>query len=536
MAQKERDAASIERLLDRLPVAAALFDGEDRLVYWNPALGELAPEGWDGPEVGLTHGELTCCLGLGNGTDGVAGEHSAEAGEPPHGVPIRWLRSETHPLPDGRVMRVWVEHAAYRGQLRFLERTAEILEHIARGFGVPDILERIAGLVDAHVPGVETAILLFEQDGRVSIGSLRGGTRLMRAAMATILAADAEQAPEDGVEPWQPTPGDVVARYGETARGFGLPLVDWRVLTQVPATKTSGILLVHMSDADAYQAARHAPVLDRAAQLATLALERGQRDRMAQLARDSAEVASRAKSDFMAKMSHELRTPLNAIIGFASMIESGFPGGTRERHKEYGSAIVQSGHHLLMIINDILDITRIEAGQVAMNDEPSSLAELWAGCREIVLTRAAEREIRIEDGDVEGIHVLCDPTKVRQCILNLVSNAIKFSPRGGTVRLSAAGLDSGQVNFTVGDDGCGMSAEELVQAMKPFGQVERAGRTENSGVGLGLPITKALMELHNGDLAIASRPGAGTAATLVFPEWRRLPLHTAAPGAAVLPA
>jgi len=242
-------------------------------------------------------------------------------------------------------------------------------------------------------------------------------------------------------------------------------------------------------------------------------------------ARAEADAASRAKSEFLANMSHELRTPLNAIIGFAEVIQQETFGPAGPRYREYASDIHGSGRHLLQVINDILDLTKVEAGQMLLHEVRLDPALVMQGCVRLIKPRAAKSNVRIYTAFDPHLPVLlADEARVRQIGLNLLSNAVKFTRAGGRVSIST-GLDGrGGIAIAVTDTGIGMTADEIAIALEPFRQVTSSLSRTNEGTGLGLPLTKTLVELHGGRLDIASAPGRGTTVTVTFPPARSLAL------------
>jgi signal transduction histidine kinase len=244
-------------------------------------------------------------------------------------------------------------------------------------------------------------------------------------------------------------------------------------------------------------------------------------DRQMSEARRLAEEANRAKSDFLANMSHELRTPLNAIIGFAEVIGNEVLGPLRDRrYLEYVNDIRASGLHLLSIINDVLNMSKIEAGKAELVPEQLPVARMIAAAVRVMHERAAGRGIELA---ADGLEIHADEQAMRQILLNLLSNAIKFSEIGGAVavRAAAAAADAGQVVITVEDHGVGMTAEELERALQPFGQVAAGTSRAYGGVGLGLPICKGLVDAQGGTLTITSARGSGTTVRIVMPAYDR---------------
>ncbi len=232
------------------------------------------------------------------------------------------------------------------------------------------------------------------------------------------------------------------------------------------------------------------------------------------------EEASKAKSDFLANVSHELRTPLNAIIGFSEMIRDAVLGPVDARYREYGSYITESGRHLQKIINDILDISKIEGGRLMLREEIVSIGESVGACRRIVVAMANAAEVTLAVSLPRALPPLrLDPMRFQQILLNLMSNAVKFTPAGGRVTVTA-GMERDGAVIAVEDTGVGMKAEDIATALEPFGQIEGPLTRRFDGTGLGLPLAKALVELHGGRLEIASAPGEGTTVRIRLPPER----------------
>jgi signal transduction histidine kinase len=253
------------------------------------------------------------------------------------------------------------------------------------------------------------------------------------------------------------------------------------------------------------------------------------------LARRRAEAANQAKSAFLANMSHELRTPLNAILGFSEIIRDKIFGNDADRYADYAADIHRSGFHLLNIVSDILDITRIEAGKLEVREEKVKLGAIFAESLRAVTQQAVKAGVLLTPAVPDiGATISGDKTKLIQIVINLLSNAIKFTPQGGSVAVSAARDGDGGLMVTIRDTGIGMSNHEVRDALEVFRQVDNGVGRRYEGTGLGLPLALKLMELHGGSLTIDSVPQRGTAVTLHFPSERIVwdVSHTAKPAAA----
>jgi signal transduction histidine kinase len=241
-------------------------------------------------------------------------------------------------------------------------------------------------------------------------------------------------------------------------------------------------------------------------------------------ARQDAEKASTAKSEFLAKISHEIRTPLNAIIGFSEvMMDERFGPIGNDRYRQYLRDIHTSGEHLISLLNDLLDLSKIEAGKLDLTFVTLNLNDIVQQCVAIMQEEANRQRVIVRTAlNAKLPPVVADARSVRQIALNILSNSIKFTGAGGQVIVSTAVNDEHEVSLRVRDTGVGMSERELQTALEPFRQLATTSRWGTSGTGLGLPITKALAEANHARFRISSEVDAGTLVEVAFPATRVL--------------
>jgi two-component system, cell cycle sensor histidine kinase PleC len=418
--------------------------------------------------------------------------------------------------------------AAPPSDARLLDELNAVVERIATGSGLHETLERIAQAVERYAAPAICAIELVDSaTGRLRNGASPSLPEVYRLTVHGL--AVGPQAGACGTAVYRRAA--VVVRDVETDPLF----TDYRALANELGVRACWSLPI-MDDGGtpiATFALYHRQPCEPSDEewrfvngmsgFVRLALMQYRREQALRAAKEAAEAASRAKSQFLAHMSHELRTPLNAILGFSEVIREQMMGEVGPRYRDYAGDINKAGQHLLSLINDVLDLAKVEVGRLELIEEPLILPDLIGGCRHLVSETAMRAGVTMAStmpADLPPISA--DRLRIKQVVLNLLSNAIKFTPEGGEVRIEAALEPDGDLRLTVADTGIGMRPEDVSIALAPFGQLEDPMHRKRQGTGLGLPLAKTLVEMHGGTLGVDTELGRGTAVNILLPRHRVL--------------
>lgn len=370
------------------------------------------------------------------------------------------------------------------------------------------------------IESISDAFVLFDKNGRLLLsnqafqdafafedGVVRKGAFKQDLNRIAALAIKSEQ-PAAG--------GRAGAREVELVDGRWLQLVERFTSDGGSVVSAADITAIKQKEAERQRAVErlHATIAeleDREEKLSLLA-------RKYEVAMTRAEAANQAKSEFLANMSHELRTPLNAINGFSEIMAGELFGPLgHEKYKGYSADILKSGQHLLSLINDILDMAKIEAGKLTLHYEQVSLKEIVDDATRLMRGKIEEAGLKLVVDAAELPEIEADHRGLKQVVLNLISNAVKFTPQGGDIIVALSRLDDDRVRLAVTDTGIGIAPADLARLARPFEQVEGQHSKTTQGTGLGLALTKSLIELHGGELIMESEPGQGTTVSFDLP-------------------
>ena len=548
-AERAASAASARTrriIVESLSQGLILFDSEDRLVICNarylelyPGIEHVAQPGTGYAEIArseVEHLDLNAEPGL---VDQRLETRLAKHRRPAHQVERqwpdgRWILIDEHRTPDGSTVCLYTEVTDLKRREAELERTRGAAETANLK------LERINAQLDIALAQMAQGLCVFDAEQKLVLcnrhyGGLFGLPEdLIKPGVS--MRAQIEHSFGGGAQAEGWRQGLIEERLEQAGRrsetSYLLDLPDGRVIEVMHRPLDDGGAVETFTDvtekAATQQALRDSEDRLRG-QLAELMENRErleqQREELRKLAEglawavEEAEAANRAKSEFLAKMSHELRTPLNAVIGFSEAMKTEIFGPIgNPRYQDYIDNICDSGTHLLGLINDLLDLSKVEAGGFSLSEEVLEPATLFEVCERLMQERAEYAGQRLETHCPPDLpQFRADGMRLKQVLLNLLSNAIKYTPEGGRVTMSAGLLDDGGLELTVADTGIGISPAQLPLVMQPFRQAENAMCRGHEGTGLGLPLAKALVELHGGSLVIESEPGRGTLARIQLP-------------------
>jgi len=317
----------------------------------------------------------------------------------------------------------------------------------------------------------------------------------------------------DGERVWISMNSQPLVRFGES-----VPYAAMASFSDITERKTAEVLLqAAHAELEMRVEKRTSQLLDANLRLKREIEERERAQREMHVAKEAADTANRAKSAFLANMSHELRTPLNAVIGFSELLEQQIFGGLNAKQNSYVGNVLVSGRHLLQLVNDILDISKVEAGRMDLQYERTPIGSIIDVVRSVIQAVAAKKGIDLEVEVPPSLpEVQVDPGRIKQVLYNLISNAIKFTPRGGVVRLGAR-ADDQHLIVTVSDTGVGIAHEDLPRLFREFEQLRQPGGVRPEGTGLGLALTRRLVELHGGRVEVESALGRGSTFSVHLP-------------------
>ncbi|MEQ8357581.1 MAG: PAS-domain containing protein [Kiloniellaceae bacterium] len=505
-------AAAQQRLRESIESLAggfALFDANERLVLCNRRYGDLYAGVRDMLVPGMRFEELIAAASR-SGTFPEANENADYWVD----KQLQHFRNPGRPfeieLRDGTWFRVAERRTANGGFVVISTNITELRRRESELRSIGEELRHKNVLLDAALDNMAQGLAMFDVNQRMIICNQRfldlyglpGGMAQPGTELSKILdhTAELENLSTEQTRMLRHRRQSTAASLEETTMQDFLP--NGRVISVVHRPMPGGGSLSTYDDVTGSYSA----------------------ERQLRIAKEEAELASRAKSDFLANVSHELRTPLNAIIGFSEIIKNQLFGPMgNQRYREYAIDIHDSGTHLLSLINDILDLSKIEAGKFELQEEPLDLERATKACFRIMRDRAEEAGVHLEQRfPAQMPRLKADQRAVKQILLNLLTNAVKFTGRDGRVLVYSSINQEGALVLHVEDTGIGIAEADIAKAMAPFGQVDSSLSRKYEGTGLGLPLTRHLVDLHDGELTLSSNTGQGTHVSIMFPRQRVL--------------
>jgi PAS domain S-box-containing protein len=515
---EQRLLAAIDSMADGF----ALFDAEDRLVCYNQGFMDDSlsknfpdPRGHTFEEIirAFAHDDVTAVAALLDRETWI--RQRVERHRNPTDEPFeqqttdgKWYRVFERRTTDGGCLGIWTDISALKNAEA---RLRDAIESINEGFALLDADLRFV-IVNSNF------VSMYPVSGKLAVPGGR---------LEDMLRYGAEHGEYPGIETTAQIE-ELVALWmerfatGDRYLGEGeMPDGSWYLVSHHPTT-TGGHVSIRADITT--QKKREAALSGAMSDLEVKTLELAVLADELEQARRVADLANLGKSQFLANMAHELRTPLNAINGFSEIILKEMFGPMPERYKGYVEFIQQGGGHLLSLINDILDLSKIEAGKLDVHVEAVPTEQVAYQAMESLRKAADERKLTLQSEIAADCPILhADQRAVRQILLNLMSNAVKFTPHFGTITLSVRRAHDTGISIQVADTGIGMNAEEIVKALEPYGQVESDLSKKHKGTGLGLPLVKSLAELHGGSMRLTSERGKGTTVTVFLPWAKDLP-------------
>ncbi|WP_417319500.1 GAF domain-containing sensor histidine kinase [Emcibacter sp.] len=436
---------------------------------------------------------------------------------------IHWLKVHIISLGNDRLMVLVRNETPQMRRDILYDSRAKTLEKLASGKPLREVLEVLAITTEDNFPGMMCSILLYDRETELlslgaapnlpmtyskAIEGIRVGPDVGSCGRAAycgeiVISEDLEQDPN-----WK--------NFIHLARDAGLACC-WSFPIFSKDSEVLGTFALYYSH-PRVPSDEDCRIIKESAHLAGIAISHSVAEYKTLVALEEARQANKAKTEFLANMSHELRTPLNAILGFSEVMSERMFGDLSEKYRDYAEKIHESGTLLLSLISDLLDVSRIEQGKFKIEKEPVDLDDMISGTLSVVEEWASDAGIKLHhERACNSCSLMADKRSIQQVLLNLVSNAIKFTGVGGDVRVSCMECSADSIAIVVSDTGIGIPEEQIVKITKPFQQVGNIYSRTYQGVGLGLYIVSEIVKLHKGELEIKSCPGKGTTVRVILP-------------------